>query len=187
MLQGRSCEYQAKTMCNSFLLLMSHFPFRQIISPKYDSEGLQSDLLDKLDILLDRCHCFRKKHKAFFSRAFSQSKLEKEHTIPSVPDYLMWNFRGFPYRTKKRRRHWGSKGKLSLQRRKSKMNLINGKRYWQDIYYRNWKLTRLCSLPIFPDFYKSYSSEAGESEKMKLCHQRSKVLPLKKLGCVCFP
>ena len=39
------CDYQAKTMCNSFLLLMSRFPFRQIISPMYDHEGLQSDLL----------------------------------------------------------------------------------------------------------------------------------------------
>lgn len=187
MLQGRSCEYQAKTMCNSFLLLMSHFPFRQIISPKYDSEGLQSDLLDKLDMLLDRCHCFRKKHKAFFSRAFSQSNLEREHTIPSVPDYLMWNFRGFPYGTKKRRRHWGSKGKLSLQRRKSEMNLINGKRYWQDIYYRNWKLKRYALNLFFLIFKKAIAQRQETQKKIKLCHQHSKVLPLKKLGCVCFP
>lgn len=52
-------------MLNSFLLLMGRFSFRQITSPTYDNEGLQSDPLDKLDTLLDRCHCLRKKHKGF--------------------------------------------------------------------------------------------------------------------------
>lgn len=59
------CEYQAKTMHHSFLLSMSRFLFRPIISPTHDKEGLQSDPLDKLGILLDGCHCLRKKHKAF--------------------------------------------------------------------------------------------------------------------------
>lgn len=34
------CEQQAKTMCDSFLLLRSHFPVRQIMSLRPDSEGL---------------------------------------------------------------------------------------------------------------------------------------------------
>lgn len=66
-------------MRNSFFVLMSHFPFRQIISPVYDSEGFQSDLLDKLEMLLDRCHYFRNEHKAF-SAEFSQKATWKENT-----------------------------------------------------------------------------------------------------------
>lgn len=129
MLQGRSCEYQAKTMCNSFLLLMSHFPFSKSFHQSMIVKDFSQTFLTNWTYCWIGATVLERNTRLFFSSAFSQSNLEREHTIPSVPDYLMGNFRGFPYGTKKRRRHWGSKGKLSLQRRKSEMNLINGKRY----------------------------------------------------------
>lgn len=46
-------------MCNSFILLMLCFPFRQIISPACDNKRLQSDIFDKFDMLLDRSHVLR--------------------------------------------------------------------------------------------------------------------------------
>lgn len=77
----------------SFLLLRSHLPFRQIISPTDDNEGLQSDPLDKLGRVLDRCHCLREKHKAFQQNTLTKQPRERTYT-PSVSDDLIGNVRG---------------------------------------------------------------------------------------------
>lgn len=85
-------------MPHSFLLLRSHFPFGQIISPADNNEGLQSDPLDKLGRVLDRCHCLR--NTRLFQQNFLTKQPRERTYIPSVSDDLIGNVRGYLWSSK---------------------------------------------------------------------------------------
>lgn len=90
-------------MYNSVLLLTSHFPFRQIISLTYDNEGLQSGLFDKLDMLLDRCHCLGNNTKLFQQNFLTKQPRERTHNpiTPRLSDVKLWRLSLWDERDKK--------------------------------------------------------------------------------------